>query len=94
MYNEKNGEIKMLPVITEDMSAEAFSKIFNDVNGWRKSMIHYIKEENPEVNTAIITAAQKTGADPKSVALGAYLVYNLLETASAAQDNIFNSFNQ
>jgi hypothetical protein len=27
---------------------------------WRKKMIHYIKDENPEINTAIIEAANKT----------------------------------
>lgn len=84
----------MLPVITEEISSSTFPEIFKDVNGWRKKMIHYLKEENPEVNAAIIAAAQNTNSDPKAVALGAYLVYNLLETASAEQDNIFNCFKQ
>ena len=45
-------------------------------------MIHYIKDENPEVNTAIIEAANMTDLDPKAVALGAYMTYVLLELAS------------
>ena len=44
-------------------------------------MIHYIKDENPEINSAIIEAAQNTDLDPKAVALGAYMTYVLLETA-------------
>lgn len=44
-------------------------------------MIHYLKEENPEINTAIIEAANNTELDPKAVALGAYMTYILLERA-------------
>lgn len=72
----------MLPVITEEQSSLAFSEIFQDVNAWRKKMIHYIKDENPEINTAIIEAANNTDLDPKAVALGAYMTYVLLEMAS------------
>ena len=71
----------MLPVVTEEQSSLAFSEIFQDVNQWRKKMIHYIKDENPEINQAIIEAAQNTDLDPKAVALGAYMTYILLETA-------------
>ena len=39
-------------------------------------MIHYIKDENPEINTAIIEASNKTGLDPKAIALGAYMAYS------------------
>ena len=42
-------------------------------------MIHYIKDENPELNTAIIELSQKTGLDPKALATGAYIAYKLLE---------------
>ena len=72
----------MLPVITEEHSSLAFAEIFQNVDDWRKKMIHYIKEENPEVNTAIIEAANNTDLDPKAVALGAYMTYILLELAS------------
>lgn len=37
----------MLPIITEEHASLAFAEIFQDVHGWRKKMIHYIKEENP-----------------------------------------------
>lgn len=95
MYNEFEKRRKgMLPVITEEISQNTFADALKDVNTWRKAMIHYLKEENPEVNTAIIMASQQTGADPKSVALGAYLVYSMLETASAEQDNMFSKFGQ
>lgn len=72
----------MLPLITEDQSSLAFSEIFKDVQLWRKNMIHYLKEENPEINTAILEAAKSTDLDPKAVALGAYMTYRLLELAS------------
>lgn len=71
----------MLPIITEEHSSLTFAEIFQDVNAWRKKMIHYIKEENPEINTAIIEAANNTDLDPKAVALGAYMTYILLESA-------------
>ena len=76
----------MLPVITEEISAEIFTEVFKDVPTWRKQMIHYLKEENPEINTAIIEAANKTDLDPKAVALGAYMTYLLIERATKEQD--------
>ena len=72
----------MLPIISEENAAIAFSEIFKDVPEWRKKMIHYIKEENPEINSAIIEAANNTDLDPKAVALGAYMTYTLIEMAA------------
>jgi len=77
----------MLPIITEEHSSLIFAEIFQDVHSWRKKMIHYIKEENPEINSAIIEAANNTELDPKAVALGAYMTYILLETASKEDEN-------
>lgn len=71
----------MFPIITEEQSSLIFAEIFQDVHAWRKQMIHYIKDENPEINSAIIEAANNTELDPKAVALGAYMTYKLLETA-------------
>lgn len=72
----------MLPLITEEQSSLVFAEVFQDVRMWRKNMIQYIKEENPEVNTSILEAAKNTELDPKAVALGAYIVYRMLELAS------------
>lgn len=80
----------MLPVITEEIAASAFSEIFEDMPAWRKKMIHYIKDENPEINTAIIEAANKTDLDPKAVALGAYMAYNLIEIALQDNEQLMN----
>lgn len=80
----------VLPLITEEMGAEVFQEVFKDVNIWRKSMIHYIKDENPEINTAIIEAANKTSLDPKAVALGAYMTYKLLELAAKEENSLVN----
>ena len=80
----------MLPIITEDIAAAAFSDIFKDMPAWRKKMIHYLKEENPEINTAIIEAANNSDLDPKAVALGAYMTYSLLETAMKDADALMN----
>lgn len=78
----------MLPLITEEHSSLAFAEIFQDVQAWRKTMIHYIKEENPEINTAIIEAANNTDLDPKAVALGAYMTYILLEMAMKDEESV------
>lgn len=73
----------MLPIITEEMSTEIFSEAFQDINAWRKNMVQYMKEENPEVNTAILEVAKyDENIDLKAVALGAYLSYRLVEVAS------------
>ncbi len=80
----------MLPIITEEIAAAAFSEIFKDMPAWRKQMIHYLKEENPEINTAIIEAANNSDLDPKAVALGAYMTYKLLETAMVENDKLMN----
>ena len=76
----------MLPLITEEQSSLVFAEAFQDVHQWRKNMIHYMKEENPEVNTSILEAAKNTDLDPKAVALGAYMVYRMLELASDEND--------
>ena len=80
----------MLPVITEEIAQNVFNEVFEDMPQWRKKMIHYIKDENPEINTAIIEAANKTELDPKAVALGAYMAYNLIELAMNENDKIMN----
>jgi len=80
----------MIPVITEEAAAEAFTEIFKDMPAWRKKMIHYIKDENPEINTAIIEAANNTKLDPKAVALGAYMTYCLIEIAMQETNQIIN----
>ncbi len=80
----------MLPIISEENAAEAFSEIFKDMPSWRKKMIHYIKDENPEINTAIIEASNKTDLDPKAVALGAYMTYTLIELAMRENDALMN----
>ena len=85
----------MLPIITEEQSSLIFAEIFQDVHAWRKKMIHYIKDENPEINAAIIEAANNTDLDPKAVALGAYMTYALLETAmkeESGDDTILKDF--
>lgn len=76
----------MLPIVSEETAAKIFSEIFKDMPEWRKKMIHYLKEENPEINTAIIEAANNTDLDPKAVALGAYMTYVLLELAMKEDD--------
>lgn len=80
----------MLPIISEEIAASTFSEIFQDMPAWRKKMIHYMKEENPEINTAIIEAANNSDLDPKAVALGAYMTYSLLELAMKEADAMLN----
>ncbi len=82
----------MLPLVSEEHSSLAFAEIFQDVNSFRKQMIHYIKEQNPEINTSIIEIANNTDLDPKAVALGAYMTYRLLELASEDSINLDDGF--
>ena len=78
----------MLPIITEDISSEVFTEAFQDVQSWRKNMVQYLKEENPEINSAILEVAKHDeGIDLKAVALGAHLSYRLLEIATE-NDNL------
>ncbi len=69
----------MQPLISIENVEKTTDEMLLDISQWRKDMIHYIKDENPEINTAIIEIAQKTNLDPKAVATGAYMVYKLLE---------------
>jgi len=80
----------MLPVITEEIAQNVFNEVFEDMPQWRKKMIHYIKDENPEINSAIIEAANKTELDPKAIALGAYMSYLMLELAAKENDDLLN----
>ena len=75
----------MLPLISEEHKDIVYTAILNDIHSWRKSMIHYIKGENPEINQAIVDIASNTDLDPKAVALGAYMVYKMLELAEQEQ---------
>lgn len=77
----------MLPIISEENKNQVFQEILQDVHAWRKSMIHYIKDENPEINAAIIEAANNTDLDPKAVALGAYMTYKMIEIAADEQNS-------
>ena len=79
----------MLPIISEENFQTVLEDLLIDAHSWRKSMIHYIKEDNPEVNSAIVELANKTDLDPKAVATGAYAVYKMLELAFNEQG--FNS---
>ena len=81
----------MLPLITEDIKESLLTETLPDVAEWRKKMIHYIKEENPEVNALIIESAQQTNLDPKAIALGAYLTYVALERADKAESSVIEN---
>ena len=81
----------MLPLITEDIKESLLTETLPDVAEWRKKMIHYIKEENPEVNALIIESAQQTSLDPKAIALGAYLTYVALERADKAESSVIEN---
>lgn len=76
----------MQPIISTENMENLIEEILQDIPTWRKSMIHYIKDENPELNSAIIEIAQKSNLDPKAVATGAYMTYKLLENESKQID--------
>lgn len=76
----------MQPLISTENMESLVEEMLLDIHSWRKSMIHYIKDENPELNSAIIEIAQKSNLDPKAVATGAYMTYKLLENESKQID--------
>jgi len=84
----------MQPLISIENLEQVIDEILKDVHSWRKEMIHYIKDENPELNTAIIEIAQKTDLDPKAVATGAYMAYKLLENEGGAVPNLFSDVDE
>lgn len=73
----------MQPLISIDDVENLINEIMADLPKWRKDMIHYIKDENPELNTAIIELSQKTNLEPKALATGAYMAYKLLENQNS-----------
>ena len=81
----------MQPLISIDTVEDLINEIISDIPAWRKEMIHYIKDENPELNTAIIELSQKTGLDPKALATGAYMAYKLLENEAKEQGELENA---
>lgn len=80
----------MLPEIDTENYNKIIEEMLVDISAWRKSMIHYIKDENPELNSAIIELSDKTGLDPKAIASGAYMTYALVEEAAKKHDAIIN----
>lgn len=80
----------MLPEIDVENFNKIIDEMLVDLGAWRKSMIHYIKDENPELNSAIIELANRTELDPKAVATGAYMAYSLIENAAKKQEEIID----
>lgn len=76
----------MQPLISIENVEDLIQEILKDLPAWRKEMIHYIKDENPELNTAIIELAQKGELDAKALATGAYMAYKLLENEAASDE--------
>ena len=75
----------MLPLISVENVEDMVNLVLANPADWRKEMIHYIKEENPELNTAIVELAQKGGFEPKALATGAYIAYKLLEKEAESE---------
>ena len=84
----------MQPLILIDNVEELINEIVSDIPAWRKEMIHYIKDENPELNAAIIELSQKTNLDPKALATGAYMTYKLLEKEASNDANNMLEFGE
>ena len=76
----------MQPIISQENVDKTIEDILVDISAWRKEMIHYIKDENPELNTAIIEISQKADLDPKALATGAYMAYKLLENEASQEE--------
>ena len=75
----------MLPVVTEKIRSALESLFSKDTETWKKGMVHHLKEDNPEINSLLLSLAQGS-EDPKSVITAGYLVYNVLELATKEED--------
>ena len=82
----------MLPLISEEIRETVLNDILQDVAAWRKTMIHEIKDKNPEINAAIIEIANKSDLDPKAVASGAYMAYRMLEMSDTGENQFLEEF--
>lgn len=74
----------MLPVVTPDIREQLESLINSPTEDWKKELVYHIKEDNPELNTLLLTLADGS-SDPKRVILAGYLVYKSLELAEEAE---------
>lgn len=75
----------MLPVVSEETCALLLQTMQEDEEAWKKSMVHRLKEENPEINTLLLTLAQKS-KDPKSVIMAGYLIYSVIELSHDVEE--------
>lgn len=86
----------MLPIVTEETRKILEDEFQKDEKSWRKDMINHIKEENPEINSLLLEAANKwctSDADKKKVIVAGYLVYKALEMAQEEEAQEALEFN-
>lgn len=74
----------MLPVVTAEIRENLEKLIEENLDEWKREMIHHIKEENPELNSLLLNLAQGS-PDAKRVILAGYLVYKSLEIAEESE---------
>lgn len=77
----------MLPIVTEEIRQALAEEYQRDEQSWKKTMIHRIKEDNPELNTLLLEMAQAS-ADPKAVITTGYMLYQALEMALEQEEEI------
>jgi hypothetical protein len=70
----------VLPVVTPTIRESLEEVIQNPTDEWKREMVHHLKEDNPEINTLLLSLAQGS-SDAKKVILAGYLVYKALEIA-------------
>lgn len=70
----------MLPIVTGNIR-EALEELINTPNEeWKRAMVARLKEDNPEINSILLSLAQGA-TDPKKIVLAGYMVYHALELA-------------
>ncbi len=75
----------MLPVITPDIR-EALEKVIQDTpEDWKKEMVHHLKEDNPEINSLLLSLAQDS-PEAKKIILAGFMVYKALEMAEEKEE--------
>ncbi|MEZ4573318.1 MAG: hypothetical protein R2857_00070 [Vampirovibrionales bacterium] len=60
----------MLPVVTADIRESVEQAIEANPDEWKREMIHHIKEENPELNSLLLTMAHLKCPRPQACHYG------------------------
>lgn len=77
--------VQLLPVLSEETRQKLQTTSSENLDQWKRQMIHRIKADNPEINALLLEIAQNSN-DPKSVIYAGYMVYKAIELAQEEEN--------